>query len=93
MKRLHTISKACSICGGPLSNSSTNKRKNTKGFGVCYSCKKKTPTEYYRCKGTNSRGKQCGHWRSNDSDFCAIHERHQNPLRTNNKKEDTTKRG
>jgi len=69
----HTISRACSMCNGPL-GSGANKRTKTRGFGLCYPCMKKGAPDEYRCQSQSTKGTRCRKWRSRDSDFCSYHE-------------------
>ena len=69
----HTISKACSMCNGPL-GSGANKRTKNRGFGICHPCKVAGPNEEHKCQGQTVKGTRCRKWRSKDSDFCPYHE-------------------
>ena len=69
----HTISKACSMCNGPL-GSGANKMKKRRGFGLCHSCKVAGPDDEHRCQAETVKKKRCSKWRSKDSDYCQYHE-------------------
>jgi len=72
---IHTLSKACFICGGALGSSASRRSNNE--VRMCFLCKKKGAPDEWRCQALTLSKTRCKHWAlvgGKRTKYCKTHE-------------------